>query len=180
MIYVFLANGFEETEALATVDVLRRGKLPVTTVGVGGRQITGSHSIIVTADIEDKDLTLDGSLQAIVLPGGMPGTLNLEASKTVQSAIGYAKNNNKYLCAICAAPSIFGHLGLLDGKKATCFPGFETNTDKVTYTGEPAVADGKIITGRGAGCAVEFGLKIVTALLSENEANEIRSSMQCP
>lgn len=180
MIYVFLANGFEETEALATVDVLRRAKLPVTTVGIGGSQITGSHNITVTADVEDKDLTLDDSLQAVVLPGGMPGTLNLEASDTVQCAIDFAKNNDKFLCAICAAPSILGHLGLLDGKKATCFPGFETNTDKVTYTGEPAVADGRVITGKGAGCAVDFGLKIVEALLSDAAANDVRSSMQCP
>ena len=177
MIYVFLADGFEETEALATVDVLRRAKLSVTTVGIGGKQITGSHKITVTADIEENQLVLNDDLQAVVLPGGMPGTLNLEASETVQKAIGFASTSNKYLCAICAAPSVLGHLGLLDNKKATCFPGFETNTDKVTYTGEPA---GNVITGKGAGCAVEFGLKIAQALTSEETASQVRSSMQCP
>lgn len=180
MIYVFLADGFEETEALATVDVLRRAKLSVTTVGIGGKKITGSHKITVTADIEENQLVLNDDLQAVVLPGGMPGTLNLEASETVQNAIKFAIDNNKYLCAICAAPSILGHLGLLDNKKATCYPGFETNTDKVTYTGEPAVADGNVITGKGAGCAVEFGLKIAQELTSEETASQVRNSMQCP
>lgn len=180
MIYVFLADGFEETEALATVDVLRRAKLEVKTVGVGAKQITSSHQITVLADIEDKDIVLDETLQAVILPGGMPGTKNLEASETVQTAIKFAKENDKYICAICAAPSILGHLGLLDGKNATCFLGFETNTDKVTYTGEGAVCDGKIITGKGAGCAVDFGLLIASELVSKEVSDEIRSSMQCP
>lgn len=179
MIYVFLAEGFEETEALATVDVLRRAKLDVKTVGVGAKQVTSSHKITVLADIEDKDIVLDEALQAVVLPGGMPGTINLENSDTVQKTIKFAKENDKYICAICAAPSILGHLGLLDGKKATCFPGFETNTDKVTYTGEGAVCDGKIITGKGAGCAVDFGLMIASELVSKETSDEIRSSMQC-
>ncbi len=180
MIYVFLAEGFEETEALATVDVLRRANLEVKTVGVGAKQITSSHNITVLADIEDKDIVLDESLQAVVLPGGMPGTINLENSKTVQKAIKFAKENDKYICAICAAPSILGHLGLLDGKKATCYPGFETNEDKVKYTGEGTVCDGKIITGKGAGVAVDFGLMIVSQLVSKEASDNIRSSMRCP
>ena len=119
-------------------------------------------------------------MTAIVLPGGMPGTINLENSKTVQSAIKYAVDNNLFIGAICAAPSILGHLGLLDGKNATCFPGCEVNEDKVNYTGEPAVADGKIITGKGAGAAVEFALKIVSEMVSKEVSEEIRSTMQCP
>lgn len=179
MIYVFLADGFEVTEALATVDVLRRAKLPVTTVGIGSEEIQSSHGITVLPDVLETDLDFD-DMTAVVLPGGMPGTINLENSATVQSAIKYAVENNKFICAICAAPSILGHLGLLDGKNATCFPGFEVNEDKVNYTDEPAVADGKIITGKGAGAAVEFALKIVSEMVSKEVSDEIRSTMQCP
>ena len=124
MIYVFLANGFEEIEALAVVDVLRRAELDVLTVGVGEDFVIGSHQIPVACDIAEKSLILDEKTEAIVLPGGMPGTLNLEKSETVQNAIDWATKNDKLVCAICAAPSILGHKGLLNGKSATCFPGF--------------------------------------------------------
>lgn len=179
MIYVFLADGFEETEALATIDVLRRAELPVTTVGIGKKNITGSHQITVIADMEEAEFKTE-DLEAVVLPGGMPGTRNLEASGTVQKAIRYAAEHDKYLCAICAAPSVLGNLGLLDGKRATCFPGFEVHPRLVQYTGEPAVADGRIITGKGAGCAVQFGLKIAEVLKSAKAAKEVKESMQCP
>lgn len=179
MIYVFLADGFEETEALTTVDVLRRAQMPVTTVGIGKNSITGSHQITVLADIEETAFNME-DMEAVVLPGGMPGTRNLEASGTVQKAIRYAREHNKYLCAICAAPSVLGNLGILDGKRATCFPGYEVHPQNVQYTGEPAEADGKVITGKGAGCAVQFGLKIVETLKSAEAANEIKESMQCP
>ena len=115
MIYVFLANGFEEIEALAPVDILRRAELEVKTVGVGGKTITGSHGITVTADIEEKDVTTD-DMELMILPGGMPGTLNLEKSPIVTTCAEYCAKNDIYLAAICAAPSVLGHLGLLNGK----------------------------------------------------------------
>ena len=110
MIYVFLANGFEEIEALATVDILRRAELDVKTVGVGGKTVTGSHGIPVTADIEEKDVTTD-DMELVVLPGGMPGTLNLEKSPIVMASVRYCLDNSIYVAAICAAPSILGHIG---------------------------------------------------------------------
>ena len=125
MIYVFLADGFEETEAIAPIDMLRRAKLDVKLVGVGTSTPTSSHGIRVTADLTEAEVKLDSSVQLIVLPGGMPGTLNLEKSPVVQSAIKYCVENGIPVGAICAAPSILGKLGLLNGRKAVCFPGFE-------------------------------------------------------
>ncbi len=179
MIYVFLADGFEEVEALAPVDVLRRVGAEVQTVGVYSKNITGSHNVTVTADITADELTQDG-LEAVILPGGMPGTLNLEKSEAVQKYIDYAVENDLYVCAICAAPSILGHKNLLNGKRATCFPGFEKDLYGAVYTGESAVADGKIITGKGAGAAMEFGLLIAEKIYGQDIADKTRKSLQCP
>ncbi len=179
MIYVFLADGFEEVEALATVDVLRRAGATVQTVGVGGKHITSSHNITVTADITENQVT-DESLEAIVLPGGMPGTLNLEKSTTVQSFINICIERDLYICAICAAPSILGHRDLLAGKRVTCFPSFEKDLYGTTSTQGYAEADGKIITGKGAGAAVEFALLIVKEMFGEDTSDKVRKSMQCP
>ena len=134
MFYVFLAEGFEETEALAPVDVMRRAKLDVKTVGVTGECVTSSHGVPVKADITIDNIDLD-DVQGVVLPGGMPGTLNLEANEKVLEAVKYSCENGKIVAAICAAPSILGHLGILDGKKATCFPGFEKELKGADYTG---------------------------------------------
>lgn len=179
MIYLFLANGFEEVEALATVDFLRRCDLDVTTVGIGGEYITGSHAITVKADVSDENLQTHEDAQAVILPGGMPGTLNLEHSETVQCFIDYAVENNLLLCAICAAPSILGHKGLLDGKRATCFPGFETQLGTAEYTGAAVETDGMIITSKGAGCALQFARAIAEKLVSTAKADKVWSSMQC-
>lgn len=178
MIYVFLANGFEEIEALAVVDVLRRAELDVLTVGVGEDFIVGSHQIPVACDISEKNLVLDERVEAIVLPGGMPGTLNLEKSEIVQKAIDRAKENNKLICAICAAPSILGHKGLLDGKNATCFPGFEEELFGANVSKDFVVRDGNIITAKGMGSAVEFGLQIAEVLTSKENAQKIRAALQ--
>ena len=121
MIYCFLADGFEEVEALAPVDILRRAGAEVKTVGVTGEYVTGSHGITVKADIEAQAAVLGSSLEAVILPGGMPGTLNLEKSRAVQSAIDFAVANDKLVCAICAAPSILGHKKLLAGREAIAF-----------------------------------------------------------
>lgn len=179
MVYVFLAQGFEDVEALATVDILRRGGTDVQTVGVGEKTVISSHKIPVVADITDSEVKKD-NLEAVVLPGGMPGTLNLEKSPVVQEYIDYAVENDLYVCAICAAPSVLGHKNLLKGKKATCFPGFEKDLYGAETTGEFAVADGKFITGKGAGAAIEFALLITEKLQGRTIADKIRESLQCP
>ena len=178
MIYVFLAQGFEEIEALAVVDVLRRAELDVVTVGVGEDFIIGSHNIPVAADIREKNIVLDEKVEAIVLPGGMPGTLNLEKSAVVQKAIDWAIQNDKLICAICAAPSILGHKGLLDGKIATCFPGFEEELFGAEVSKDFVVKDGNFITAKGMGSAIEFGLQIAEELTNPPEVKKIRASLQ--
>lgn len=178
MIYVFLADGFEEIEALATVDVLRRAKLNVVMVGVGGRLVRGSHGIVVTADVEDSKATADG-LEAVVLPGGMPGTQNLEQSETVQHFLDIAEQRGLKICAICAAPSILGHRGMLRGRKAVCYPGHEKDLTGADVLNEAVAADGPYITARGAGVATDFGLRIVSELVSPEQAAELKGKMQC-
>lgn len=178
MVYVFLADGFEEVEALAPVDLLRRGGVAVKTVGVTGKSVTGSHNITVIADITAEEASTD-SLEGIVLPGGMPGTKNLESDGTVQRFINYAHKNGLLLGAICAAPSILGHKGILNGKRATCFPGFEEAlTGAVIVADSPAVTDGKTVTGWGAGGAVDFALALLSVLRGKDKAEEMRNSFR--
>lgn len=179
MVYVFLAGGFEETEAIAPIDILRRSELQVTTVGIGEDVIVSSHGIAVIPDITEVEFVPSDDIDMIVLPGGMPGTLNLEKSRTVQDAIDYCLKNDKYIAAICAAPSIIGKKNILLGKKATCFPGFEQFLVGAEYTGEGVVQDGKIITAKGAGVAIEFGLKLSEILTGETNAKKIKASLQC-
>lgn len=178
MYYVFLANGFEETEAIAPIDMMRRAKLDVATVGVSGELITSSHNITVKPDIQLSEVDYT-KIEGVVLPGGMPGTLNLEASEDVIKAVKYCYENNLLTAAICAAPSIFGHLGMLDGKKATCFPGFENDLLGAEYTANHTETDGMIITAKGAGCAVEFGYAIVSKAVSKEAADSVAGAMQC-
>lgn len=179
MIYVFLANGFEETEAIAPIDILRRSELDVKTVGIGEEVVVSSHGIAVIPDITEVDFVPSDDIDMIVFPGGMPGTLNLEKSRTVQNAIDFCAENDKYIAAICAAPSIIGKKGLLEGKKATCFPGFEQFLEGAEFTGELVVQDGKIITGKGPGAAVEFGLKLSEILAGDKKAKKVKASLQC-
>lgn len=179
MVYVFLADGFETIEALAPVDMLRRARLEVTTVGVTGKTVMSSHNIPVTADITVDELDFTDA-EAIVLPGGMPGTLNLEASGVVLQAIDFCADNKKFICAICAAPSILGHRGLLKNKKAICFPGFENDLTGAEISDKYVVKDGSIITAKGAGVAVDFGIETVRALLGDEAADKVRSTIQCP
>ncbi|MDD2418412.1 MAG: DJ-1/PfpI family protein [Oscillospiraceae bacterium] len=178
MVVVFLAEGFEEIEALAVVDILRRAELNVKTVGIGGHTIRGSHGILVTADVEDVNITDDG-LQAVVLPGGMPGTLNLEKSPVVQHFIDVAVARDLPICAICAASLILGHRGLLSGREAVCYPGFEQELIGAKIVLEGVAQDGRYITAKGAGVALEFAFRIVEKLVSAQQAQSIRESMQC-
>lgn len=179
MIPVFLANGFEEIEALATVDILRRAGVNVVTVGVGSKMPVGAHGIAVCADICESDLQLE-SLDGIVLPGGMPGTTNLEASAVVRDAIAYAYERKMLVAAICAAPSILGHNGYLRDKKATCYPGFEPELLGAVVTNVGVVVDGNVITASGAGVAVDFALELVRYLVSNEISDAIRGGIQCP
>lgn len=173
MIYMFLADGFEEVEALAPLDVLRRAGLTVTTVGIGGKHITGSHKITVEADITDSDF-IPNDIEMIILPGGMPGTKNLDNSPVVHSAIKEALSNDAYICAICAAPMILGKLGLLEGKRAVCYPGFEDYLAGADIpTDENVVDSEKFITARGMGVATEFGLLLVSKLCGQKKADDL-------
>ena len=180
MIYVFLAQGFEETEAVAPIDILRRCEKEVITVGIGDNIIKSSHGLVFVTDTEDKLIELNSNLEMIVLPGGMPGTINLENSEIVQKAIDYCVENNILIGAICAAPSILGHKGLLNGKKAVCYTGFENQLEGAEVLDVPAVIDGQFITARGAGVAVDFGLKLVEALISEERSRKVREAILCP
>lgn len=178
MVYVFLADGFEIIEALAPVDMMRRANIDVKTVGVTGEVVKSSCGIDVTADMSINDFDFY-DVEAIVLPGGGEGTKNLEASPAVQNAIDNATNTNTLTCAICAAPSILGHKGLLNGKEAVCFPGFEEALDGATISKEYVVSDGNFITAKGAGVCIDFGLEIVKHIKGEAVAQEVRKTIQC-
>ncbi len=178
MVYVFLAEGFEEIEALTPVDILRRGGVDTVTVGIGGKNIKGSHGISVSADISDSEFKPDDKTEGIILPGGMPGTLNLEASVSVMEAVSYCADRNILIGAICAAPSILGHLGMLKGKNATAFPSFQSELDGAVL-GDFVVRDGMIVTARGMGVSVEFGLKLLEVLKGKETADKVKESIQC-
>ncbi len=180
MVYLFLADGFEECEALVPLDILRRGGIEVKTVGIGNQFITGTHSITVKADITDDTINLDGDFHGIILPGGMPGTNNLQKNQIVDKALRVAKENNKLICAICAAPKILGNMGMLRNKNATCFPGFEEDLIGAKLSNNFVVKDENIITAKGAGVAYEFGFKILEALTNAETATQLKRQMQCP
>lgn len=178
MYYIFLANGFEVTEAMAPLDVMRRAGLDVKTVGVTGPEVQTSNGVTVRADMELNALSYD-NLDGVVLPGGMPGTRNLRACKEVTDCVRACFDNGKLVAAICAAPSVLGSLGVLNGKRATCFPGFEPELTGAVCTGEHVVTDGNVITAKGAGCSLRFGHAIVSAAVSKATADKVLSDMQC-
>ena len=177
MIYMFLANGFEEVEALCPLDLIRRAGLDIKTVGVGGSRITGAHGITVEADMTAEEL-VDEKPTAVILPGGMPGTTNLDASSIVHKSLDDANREGALVAAICAAPMILGKRGDLRGKEAICFPGFEDKLTGAKISSKKVVRDGKIITGKGMGVALDFGLALVAALVSEEKAAELRAQVQ--
>lgn len=176
MIYVLLADGFEEIEALTPIDILRRCGEDVKTAGVLGKVASGSHNIKVEADILINDINKN-DMTALIVPGG-PGYTNIENSTEATELIKYAAENGILLCAVCAAPSILGKLGILEGKKATCFPGYEKDLKGAVLSSEKAVFDGNIITGKGAGAAAEFGFLIAEKTAGVKKAEEIRKAMQ--
>lgn len=177
MVYMFLAEGFEEIEALCPLDLLRRAGVHIKTVSVGdGDFVTGSHGISVKADMKESAFS-DERPEMVILPGGLPGTTNLEASDVVAKAICDAMKNDAYVCAICAAPSILGKRGYLSGKEAVCYPGFEKYLEGATISDKKVARDGKMITGAGMGVALEFGLTLVSVLCGAEKADALRKSV---
>lgn len=176
MVYLFLANGFEEIEALCPLDLLRRAGVEVTTVGIGGEMIRGSHGIVVQADMPDT-MFADAAPEMVILPGGMPGSKNLDESRVVDAALRVSARKDAYIAAICAAPFVLGKRGLLEGKEAICYPGFEKELTGARISDKKVVRDGKIITAAGMGVALEFGLSLVAALKGEDVADGIRRAV---
>ncbi len=177
MVYIFFAGGFEEIEGITPVDLLRRADIPVKTVGIGAKTVTGSHGIPFTCDIVANEMSAE-NISGIILPGGMPGARNLDASAYVRKMLEYAYVTEKLIAAICAAPFILGHSGILTGKKATCYPGYEDDLIGAELSGESTCCDGNIITSRGAGTAIEFSLKIIEYFKGTDCANKIKGSIQ--
>lgn len=176
-IAVHLADGFEEIEAISIIDVLRRAGLNVVTVSVTGKlEVNGAHQIKVLADklFESIDYS---DVYMIVLPGGMPGASNLNAHEGLKQKIRTFVAENKQLAAICAAPLVLGNLGILDGKQAVCYPGFESHLKGANILQVPVVDSGNVITGRGPGAAIQFALKIVEKLVSVEKAELLASQM---
>ncbi len=176
MLYMFLAEGFEETEAIGCLDVIRRAGLDIKTVGVMGDFVTGSHGVKIRADIGMEGVSF-ADMTGVILPGGMPGTLNLQRDKGVERAIAYACDNGLLIAAICAAPMIPGELGILEGREAVCYPGFEEHLKGASIKHDLCVADGNIITGKGAGASMLFGAKIVD-FFTLGEGEKILKQMQ--
>lgn len=180
MLYLLLAQGFEEVEAIACLDVLRRAQVEAITVGVTGRVVTGAHGIAVQCDKTIDEVGTQGGFNGIILPGGMPGTVNLERSDAVRELISYCADNSLLLCAICAAPSILGHMGLLAGKNAVCFPGFEADLEGAIIDDRLVARDGNYITCKGMGSAIDFGLEIAAEFIGKERAAQIKQTLQCP
>jgi 4-methyl-5(b-hydroxyethyl)-thiazole monophosphate biosynthesis len=176
-VFIFLADGFEETEVVATMDVLRRGELEVISVSISGKkEVTGAHNIPVVADRLFSELDFsDGEM--LILPGGMPGAANLNVHAGLKTLLKQYADKGKKLAAICAAPLVLGGMDLLQGKKATVYPGFEHTLQGAILVENAVVKDGNIITGRGPGFALNFGLAIVEELQGKNKANEVASGL---
>lgn len=176
-ICIFLAEGFEEMEAMFPLDVMRRGGLNVKTVSVTGEKtVVSSHQVPIVADMLFEDLK-EEDVEMVVLPGGLPGATNLDAHAGLDKLIMSFAAAGKPLAAICAAPMVYGKRGLLKGKKATCYPGFEQYLEGAECTGAPVERDGNIITGKGPGAAMEFALAVVELLQGKEKVQELKEAM---
>ena len=176
MVYMLLGTGFEETEAIAPLDLLRRAGIDVLTVGINGKTVYGGHNIGIEADITIDQLDLT-SLDMIVLPGGLGGVASIRASKQAMDAIAFAYENGKFTAAICAGPTVLADLGITDGKKAVCYPGCEDAMGSAQIQNVAAVRDGKLITGTSAGCAIEFGLELIRAIKGNETADTVEAQI---
>ena len=177
MVYMLLGTGFEETEAIAPLDLLRRAGVEIMTVGLNGKVIYGGHNIGVETDMEIGQIDLT-NLEMIILPGGLGGVASIRACAPAMDAIRFAWENNKYVAAICAGPTVLADLGITDGKNATCYPGCETGMGSaVMQPNRACVRDGRVITGTSAGCAIPFGLMLIEALKGEEAAETIKNQI---
>ena len=176
MIYMFLGTGFEETEAVAPLDLLRRANVEVKTVGLNGQVITGSHGIPVTADMTIEDLDFE-TMDGVILPGGLGGVASIRGCRKAMEALAYSKEKGLLTAAICAGPTILADLGITDGKTAVCYPGCEENMGAANVVTVAAVTDGTVITGSSAGCAIPFGLELITYLKGKAEAERIANQI---
>ena len=176
MVYMLLGTGFEETEAIAPLDLLRRANIPVLTVGLNGKTVYGGHGIGIEADILPEQIDLS-DLEMVVLPGGLGGVASICASQEAMDIIRFAWENDKYTAAICAGPTILAKFGICNGKNATCYPGCEAQMGNANILPQAAVQDGKLITGASAGCAVSFGLALISALRGEELAAQIKQQI---
>lgn len=172
MVYMFLGTGFEETEAIAPLDLLRRAGVEVRTVGLNGKIITGSHGIGIAADLEIEDLDISDA-QMVILPGGLGGVASIRACEKAMDAIAAVWNRGGYAAAICAGPTVLADLGITEGRRATCYPGCEDGMGNHIPENAAAVTDGRLITGTSAGCAIAFGLALIEALKGPGEARRI-------
>ena len=172
MVYMFLGTGFEETEAIAPLDLLRRAGVEIATVGLNGKVIYGGHGIGVETDLEIGQLDLT-NMEMVILPGGLGGVASIKGCPAAMDAIRFAYENGKFVAAICAGPTILANLGITDGKHATCYPGCEEQMGNTIMEDAAAVTDGKIITGTSAGCAIPFGLQLIAALKGQEAADTI-------
>ena len=173
MVYMLLGTGFEETEAIAPLDLLRRAGVTIQTVGLNGKIVYGSHGIGIETDIEIGQMDLT-DVEMVVIPGGLGGVASIRACQAAMDALKFAADNNKFVGAICAGPTVLADLGITDGKSATCYPGCEDgmgNTNMVANAA--AVRDGNIITGTSAGTAIPFGLALIEALKGSETAEKI-------
>ena len=177
MVYILLADGFEEAEALVTADLLRRGKVETALVGLDGLEVRGSHGITVTADLTMDEVDRE-RMEMLVLPGGLGGVESIQMNLFALALIQHAYDNGSYLAAICAAPTILAHLGILDRRKAVCYPGMEEDMGSaVVQQGRPVVVDGRIVTGEAAGSVFSFGLKLVEILRGEETAQAVKEAV---
>ena len=173
MVYVLLGTGFEEVEAIAPVDLMRRAGIEIQTVGITGKTVAGSHKIPVEADILPENMDLE-SMDMIVLPGGLGGVASARASQAALDALRWGWEHDRFVAAICAGPTVLADLGIPDGKKATCFPGCEGQMGKADMVpGAAALRDGKLITGTSAGCAIPFALELIKALKGSEAADKV-------
>jgi 4-methyl-5(b-hydroxyethyl)-thiazole monophosphate biosynthesis len=170
-----LATGFEETEAVTVIDLLRRARVGVTILGLDSLQVAGAHGIVVAADKLLAEWS--GPFDGIVLPGGMPGTRNLAASSRLLDLIRETYKRGALCAAICAAPMVLGRAGVLDGRKATCYPGFEKELGAATFVESPVVRDGNVVTSRGVGTAIPFAIELIAGLTRSGEAQRIQAAI---
>ena len=177
MITMFLAHGFEEVEALCPLDLLRRAGLEVLTVGIGTKEVVGAHGICVSADVADTNYDITLTPELVFLPGGMPGTLSLAKSSLVTETVRRAYEDGRMIAAICAAPSILGDMGLLHGKEAICYPGFENRLTGAVISDKHVVVDGTVITAAGLGVALDMGLTLVGLLCGTEKAEALRHAV---